>query len=458
MNPMISRRCLLALATASTSMPTAALAQRSNSRRRLAGICFAYTPISHAHVIFAKYLDGYESFRKGLNPLSRKRGDAQDGVDAPFSQQRLPPPYQPTRPRSEIASLYVAQRPEDDLSRQVSRKYGIPIYRSIYEALTLGGDKLAVDGVLLIGEHGDFPENEKGQKLYPRFEAFLEIADVFRQTGRTVSVFSDKHLSYDWRKAQRMVEISKELDFPFMAGSSLPVTWRIPAVDVPYGATVKHAVGVAFGALDSYGLHLQESIQCMVERRKGGETGVKSVQCLERGAVWNFLDHTPWAKRLFDHAVSHAVETYDARRPRSVVKDPAVFLVEYNDGLQTAGFLLTNYLRDFTVAVDVEGRPEPISTLMHLEQTAFAGYHFVCQLKNVETMFETGKAIYPAERTILTSGIVDLILESRLRGHKRLATPMLDVHYQSPDKSFFCTEGPVYLHNPEKLPIERVEQ
>jgi hypothetical protein len=454
---VISRRTLLALAAASTAMPMSARAQSSDAPKKLAGICFAYTPISHAHVIFAKYLDGYESFRKGLNPLSRKRGDAQDGVDAPFSQQQLPPPYQPTRPRSEIASLYVAQRPENDLSRQVSDKYGIPMHRSIYEALALGGDKLAVDGVLLIGEHGDYPGNEKGQKLYPRFEAFLEITDVFRQTGRAVPVFSDKHLSYDWRKAHRMVEISKELDFPLMAGSSLPVTWRIPAVDVPYGATVKHAVGVAFGGLDSYGLHLLESIQCMVERRKGGETGVKSVQCLEDGAVWNFLNRTPWAKRLFDRAVPHAVETYDAGRPRSVVEHPAVLLVEHNDGLQTAGFLLTNYLRDFTVAVDVEGRAEPISTLMHLEQTAFSGYHFVCQLKNIERMFETGKATYPAERTMLTSGILDLALESRVRGHKRLPTPMLAMRYQSPDESFYCTEGPRYLHNPGKLPIERVE-
>jgi len=432
------------MAAASTSMPTSAFAQGRNAQRKLAGICFGYRPISHAHVIFAKYVDGYESFRK-------------NNINASFSQQQLPTPYEPTRPDSKIASLFVAQRVEKDLSRQVAEKHGIPMYRSIYEALTLGGDDLAVDGVLLIGEHGNFQSNEKGQTLYPRFQAFLEITDVFRQTGRAVPVFSDKHLSYDWRKAQRMVEIAKELDFPLMAGSSLPVTWRIPAVDIPHGATVKHAVGVAYGGLDSYGLHLLESIQCMVERRKGGETGVRSVQCLEDDAVWNFLDQTPWAKRLFDHAIPHAVETYDPGRPRSVVEHPAVFLVEYNDGLQVAGFMLTGYLRDFTVAVDVEGRAEPISTLMYLEHTAYSGYHFVCQLQQIERMFDTGKATYPAERTMLTSGILDLALESRFQGHKRLPTPMLDLHYQSPDESFYCTEGPSYLHNPEKLPIERVE-
>jgi hypothetical protein len=422
-----------------------AVAQSRDSQRKLAGICFAFTPISHAHVIFAKYLDGYESFRK-------------NNINASFSQQQLPPPYHPTQPDSKIVSFYVAQQAEKDLSRQVAEKHGIPIFRSIHDALTLGGDELAVDGVLLIGEHGDYPENEKGQKVYPRFEAFLEITDVFRETGRSVPVFTDKHLSYDWRKAQRMVEISKELDFPLMAGSSLPVTWRIPAVDLPYGATVKHAVGVAYGGLDSYGLHLLESIQCVVERRKGGETGVKSVQCLEDDAVWNFLDNTDWAKRLFYHAVPHAVETYDPGRPRSAVEHPALFLVEYNDGLQAAGFMLTGYLRDFTVAVDVEGRAEPLSMLMYLEHTAYTGYHFVCQLKNIERMFDTGKATYPAERTMLTSGVLDLALESGLRGHVRLPTPMLDVRYRSPDESFYCTEGPVHLHNPGKLPIERVEE
>ena len=442
---MISRRGFLAAAAASASKPFSALAQSSGAQRKLAGICFAYTPMSHAHVIFAKYFDGYESFRTN-------RGNAS------FSQQQLPPPYQPTRPRSKIVSLYVAQQPENDLSRRVSGKNGVPSFRSIYEALTLGGDKLAVDGVLLIGEHGNYPPNEKGQTPYPRFEAFLEITDAFRQTGHTVPVFSDKHLSYDWRKAQRMVALSRELGFPLMAGSSLPVTWRIPAVDVPYGATVKRAVGVAYGGLDSYGLHLLESIQCMVERRKGGETGVKSVQCLEDEKVWNFLNETPWAKRLFEHAVPHAAETYDPERPRSVVEHPAVFLVEYRDGLQTAGFMLNNYLRDFTVAVEVEGRSKPVSTLMYLEHTAYSGYHFVCQLKNIERMFYTGKATYPAERTMLVSGILDLALDSRLQGHKRLLTPMLDLRYRSPNESFYCTEGPSYLQNPSKLPVERVEQ
>ena len=48
---------------------------------------------------------------------------------------------------------------------------------------------------LLIGEHGEYPVNDKAQALYPRFEMFLKITDVFRQSGGAVPV-NDKHLSW----------------------------------------------------------------------------------------------------------------------------------------------------------------------------------------------------------------------------------------------------------------------
>ena len=138
--------------------------------------------------------------------------------------------------------------------------------------------------------------NDKAQKLYPRFELFLEITDVFRQTGKTAPIFNDKHLSYSWIKAKRMVDISREMGFPMMAGSSVPVSHRKPSIDFPWGAKAEKAVAISFSGLDIYGFHLLESLQCMVERRQGGETGVKAVQCLQNQAVWDMMDRTPWVK------------------------------------------------------------------------------------------------------------------------------------------------------------------
>src|SRR5262249_57845405 len=102
----------------------------------------------------------------------------------------------------------------------------IPLAQSIPEAPTPGGDKLAVDGVLIVAEHGDYPSNDRGQILYPRRRFFEEIVKVFQSSGRAVPVFNDKHLSYSWDDAKWMVEQSRKLGFPMMAGSSVPVSYR----------------------------------------------------------------------------------------------------------------------------------------------------------------------------------------------------------------------------------------
>ncbi|MBL8856842.1 MAG: hypothetical protein JNK57_23005, partial [Planctomycetaceae bacterium] len=126
------------------------------------------------------------------------------------------------QPRVDVASVFIDQFPEGDLARERVKRHDLQLYPTIAEALTLGGDKLAVDGVVVIGEHGDYPLNEKGQRLYPRYEWFKEVVKVFEDSGRAVPVFNDKHLSTTWPRCQEMVEDSRRLDFPFLAGSSLP--------------------------------------------------------------------------------------------------------------------------------------------------------------------------------------------------------------------------------------------
>src|SRR6476619_5764784 len=170
------------------------------------------------------------------------------------------------RPRLQVVSAYVDQRSEGDLSQKRSEELGFKIYPTVAEALRCGGDKLAVDAVLQIGEHGNYPLSETGQKKYPRYELFQEIVKVFEKDGRTTPVFNDKHLSWNFDWAKKMVEQSKQLNFPFLAGSSLPVTWRMPAIDMPLGAEVEEIVVVAMGNVDIYDFHALETIQCMAER------------------------------------------------------------------------------------------------------------------------------------------------------------------------------------------------
>jgi hypothetical protein len=405
----MTRRSFLA-STALPAVAPLAAAVPEGPPKRIAAVITTWFRRSHADVIVGKYLEGFH-----------QNGQA---------------PY----PRSKIVSMYTAQVHEKDLSREMSRKHGVPIYRTIYEALTMGTGDLAVDGVLIIGEHGDYPLNDKGQKLYPRFELFLEVTDVFRQTGKAVPVYNDKHLSYSWIKAKRMVEISREMGFPILAGSSVPVAFRDPQVDAPWGAKIPHVAAIAFAGLESYGFHMLESMQAMIERRQGGEVGVSSVQCLQGTAVWEYLDTTPWVRPLFDAALSRC-KTRQPGELREIVKNPAVFLVNYRDGAQGAGFMLTGAVKDdFAVAVEVEGQPEPVSTLCWLMRRPYH-HHFGCLIKNIEKMFETGKSPYPVERTLLTSGVLDFLLDSVKEGNRVVETPELGVAYRTPNASHFCTEG-----------------
>lgn len=378
--------------------------------KRIAAIVTECWPISHAEVIIGKYLEGYNR-------------DNQE----PF-------------PRSKIVSIFTEHVPKNDVSREFSQKYNVPIFRTVADALTLGGDQLAVDGVLLIGEHGDYPFNDKEQKLYPRYEMFLKITDTFREYKKAVPVFNDKHLSWSWRQAKRMVDISRELKFPMLAGSSVPVAYRVPAIDGPYGVVHKHAVAISYSGLDIYGFHVLEALQCIVERRKGGETGVKAVQCLENQACWDFIKQNDWVNRLFHEALSNS-NTRKQGEIEALVKTPTVFVIDYSDGLKAAAFLMSGLVEDFTVAVDVDGEAKPFSLLMDL-QNSKPHHHFGTLVKNIEILFETGKAPYPVERTLLTSGILDFELESRFQGYKKLNTPQLaNLRYQVSKSSYFSKKG-----------------
>jgi hypothetical protein len=351
------------------------------------------------------------------------------------------------RPNMKIVSLYVDQHPSDDQSVDRAREFGFEIYPTVTEALRCGGDKLAVDAVMIVCEHGEYPRNEKGQILYPRYEFFKECVKVFEEDGRAVPVYNDKHLSYSFVKAKEMVEDSHRLGFPFLAGSSLPVTWRLPDVDVPLGAEIEEALMVGVGGSDPMDYHALEAMQCMVERRKGGETGVAVVQLIEGDAVWAAGDAGQWSWQLLESALSRSdsplglTET-DGRTQdligtgelKRLVEKPAAYLIEYADGLKATLLMLNGAVKDFCVAVKLRGEELPLSTQFLLTPGENVTYS-ACTVSKIEEMFVSGRAPYPVERTMLVSGALEACLTSRVQDHARLETPQLLVGYQPPQQS-----------------------
>jgi len=354
-------------------------------------------------------------------------------------------------PAFEVVAAYVDQKPEGDLSRDRAEEFGFRIYPTIAETLRGGGDKLDVDAVLIIGEHGDYPTNEFGQKEYPRYQFFKQVVDVFRKDGRTTPVFNDKHLSWKFEWAKEMVETSQSMKFGFCAGSSLPVTWRMPSIDLPFGAEVEEIVCVAFGATDVYDFHALEALQCMAERRRGGETGVAAIHALRGDAVWKALEAGSWKAGGWDAPLFEACltrsqtlgqpKTFSHRHPtlaqmRELTREPVAYRFEYADGLKATMLLMNGLVEDFTVAARLKGQSEPLSTMFYLPPNPNVTYSAALMSKAEET-FMTNKAPYPVERTLLTSGLVEAGLHSLAAGQKRIETPHLAVRYEPTPASTF---------------------
>lgn len=408
-NPFSRRDCLrigAAIAAGGSILPesvgaaSALAASTANSKpvvpKKVAAVVTIYFYGSHADVLLGKILEGWK----------------QDGGPGPALT---------------LESVYIEQTPETDIGRAACKKHGVPIFDSIEKALTVGGKDIPVDGVLCIGEHGNYPFNAKGQQLYPRRRFFSEITDTFVKYGKVLPVFNDKHLGPVWEDALWTYQRSKELNVPFMAGSSMPVGYRTREIDLPMGSEIEAAVGIGYSGLDIYGIHALEFFQSYVEKRKGAEKGVKSVRFLEGDAIWRAVDAGAVSKKALDAAFEAVPKSGnpDIRQD----KQAGLFLFDYVDGLSGAIFML-GCVQGTSIGIELKGRKDPIATAFD-ERTTPRHPHFAYLLKAIEKMFHTGKPTYPVERTLLTSGILDRVLTSRAEDGRWIMTPELAIAYSS---------------------------
>jgi hypothetical protein len=412
---MLRRRDLLKAALIGPAL-------RAAQRPKIAAVVTVYRKYSHGQHIVDRFLEGY-------------------GWDGEWHH-----------PAMDLAGLYVDQHPEGDLTNDRAKRFpSMRVYPTIAEALTLGGGKLAVDGVVLVGEHGDYPKTPQGQVKYPRKEFFDQIVAVFRDSGRSVPVFNDKHLSWNWSWAREMYDTSRRMGFPLLAGSSLPVTWRIPSIEFPDGARPEEAVCVCYGGVDSYDFHGLESIQCMVERRRGGESGVRWLQAYRGEAFWTAFEQRLWPRDLLDAALCRS-HTLKPSRPgfndvfpsaadlKRMTADPVAYHYEHNDGPRCTMILLPGVVSDFNFAARISGRKEIFSTQLYLPmpdgRTTLASF-FSPLVHYMEELFLTRKAPYPVERTLLTTGLTASGVESLYQSGRKLETPHLDITYKPAAGSTF---------------------
>jgi hypothetical protein len=393
----------LAAETAEAQKPPALPA-----RKRVAMINSIYRFRSHAYHLGRRILFGYD--REGFHH----------------------------QPALKLARMFNDQYPDDDLSRTDGQAYDFEVVETVAQALGDGSAResgLDVDAVLLVVEHGDYKLNEFGQILYPRYELFQQVVDVFKKVGRSVPVFVDKHLSYDHRKAREMVETARRLQFGLMAGSSLPVTWRRPELEFPLESEITEGLvvfGYDRGPSEIYFFHALEALQCMLERRKGGESGVASVTGLQGDAVWKAAADGLWSWELLETALGRN-PSLNPGDVRAIVRNPEALLIHYADGTRGAVLNLIDAVSEFSFAAHVDDRV--FSTWFVLPPPPGAKF-FDALMGNIEKLIATGTAPYPIERTLLTSTVLDLGMHS-LKDGKPQQSPVLDIRYRAPQESGF---------------------
>jgi hypothetical protein len=227
-----------------------------------------------------------------------------------------------------------------------------------------------------------------------------------------------------------MYDTARELNVPFMAGSSLPCLWRRPAVEMKLDADATEAVVLSYGPLEAYSFHGLEALQCLVERRRGGETGVASVQFMQGAAVWDEMRQGRFSERILQAAVNaRENKTRFKKTFIEQVRDPAAYFIEYRDGFKAT---LIHDAKDghneWIVAWAEAGRREIPATVFWTQEARPLG-HFAFLLNGIERMIYSGQPTWPVERTLLTTGVLAAAFESRQRGGVRLATPHLAVRY-----------------------------
>lgn len=380
-------------------------------RPRVAAIFTGMEHRWHAHVLLENFLEQY--------PFNGKMTDP--GVD--------------------VVSFWCDQFSPKSMTRQVAKDYQIPLCKTIAEALTCGGNDLAVDAVLSIGEHGKYPRTPDGVDLYPRKEFFDQAVAVMRKSGRSIPYFNDKHLCYRWDWAKEMYDTARSLGIPFMAGSSVPLAQRIPPLEIPPRSKITAALVVHGGELERYGFHGLEVLQSMVEGRQGGEAGISQVEILNEKDLWKGIETGRVPLDLVQAAMQQELgESGRKYTPGMNLGDPPVdyagpphgVLITYKDGLKGYMLKLGNSAIRWNFSCRIAGEPAPRATRFY-PGTWNNRNLFRALSHAIQQFFITRQSPYPVERTLLTTGALAALVDSFRQQGKPVGTPHLEFAYQAQD-------------------------
>lgn len=331
---------------------------------------------------------------------------------------------QPTKRR--VTACLTDRKPNAELERR-AKDFGLARAEHSIEALA------KADAVVVVPVQSEPTDREH------------LIATALQGAPNDCPVFVYGPLGSGLDAAQRHVDLAASRGLPLLAGTELPVTWRLPPVDVKPGTPLTDALVVVQGGSPRAELDALECLLPVIERRAGGETGVRRVQRLEGDALWKAGERKRWSWALLAAALSRSDSPQgdavkDGRTQdlvglglvRQLARHPHGWLVEHRGGLRSALLVLDGVVADYNFAVMTASR-EIISAQI-LRPPAPAQQAFSNLAAVVEDFFRTGKPLWSAGRSMLEAGLLDAFARLQTQGKSETKTPDLAIRYQ-PEKS-----------------------
>ena len=283
-------------------------------------------------------------------------------------------------------------------------------------------------------------------------EAFLRIA--LEEAPEGAACFVHGALANNLASARKFADKAASRRIALRSGTPLSVTWRLPAMDVPMGTPLTEALIVVQvnplsiqatppsppATLAGAELQALDGLLPVVERRRGGESGIRSVRFLEGKGLWRAGEKGLWPWPLLAAALSrsHTPQGDAVSDGRTqdlaglglvpkLARNPRGWLLEHGDGLRTAILVLDGVVADFNFAVRAQNGD--LHSAQLFRAPAPAEHHFSRLAAVMEDFFLGNPPPWPVERNLLIAGLLEKFGKPSSLSGQRLETPELNIAY-----------------------------
>ena len=274
--------------------------------------------------------------------------------------------------------------------------------------------------------------------------ALVDVAVRGARAG--VHVFVHGALAKDVAVARRVADVAATRKVVLLAGSYLPATWRLPAVDLEPGTPISEALIVVVGEPGEAELLGLDGLLPVIERRRGGEAGVRSVRALAGDAIWQ--DGT-WSRELLAAAISRTNSPQgdpvkDGRTQdlvglglvEKLAREPVAYAIAHRDGLRSTVLVLNGVVADINFAVRTKTGQTVSAQLFRPPMS----HQWSALAEVIEPFLLGGPAPWPAKRGVLVAGLLDALRGARRQSGKTFDTPALGLRYAAAEASSFRRE------------------